>query len=102
MIKVRIGGAEHELSTIDESWVNQQINRRKADGINACVQVIIQKDGLDMGLSTPNCANSGRGTRPPTKQEAAVFELWKRMKLDTNEYSGGNLIAFLKQLQSLM
>ena len=40
MVRVRIGSTEHELSAVDESWINQQINRRKADGINACVQVI--------------------------------------------------------------
>jgi len=35
MIRIKIGGSERQLSSIndlDESWINQQVNRRKQDG----------------------------------------------------------------------
>jgi len=53
MITVRIGETEKELGQVDESWINQQINRRRADGITVCVRVFIKKHDVDMVLSTP-------------------------------------------------
>ncbi len=53
MIRVRIGETEKDLQNVDESWINQQINRRRADGISVCVRVIIKDRDLDMALSTP-------------------------------------------------
>ena len=50
MIRVRIGDSERELSSISEGWVNQQINRRRADGQNVCVRVIIRHEQLNMTL----------------------------------------------------
>lgn len=42
MIKIKIGEAEGELGSIEESWINQQINRRRADGLSVCVRVVVQ------------------------------------------------------------
>jgi len=55
LIKVMIGDAEVDLSDVNESWINQQINRRRQDGIEVCVQVKINQDDLNMVLSTPTC-----------------------------------------------
>lgn len=38
MINVKIGDTERELNSISESWINQQINRRRADGHSVCVR----------------------------------------------------------------
>ena len=99
MIRVRIGDAERELSSVSESWVNQQINRRKADGQSVCVRVIILQDQLKMTLSTPGCPK-GSGGRPPNRYEEQVFDLWERRGLNEEQFTAGNLIAFLKQLKS--
>ena len=74
MIRVRIRDAERELSSVSESWINQQINRRGADGQSVC--------------------------RPPNRYEEQVFNLWKKRGLNQEQFTGGNLIAFLKQLRS--
>ena len=97
MIRVRIGDAERELSIVSESWVNQQINRRRADGQNVCVRVIIRQDQLNMTLSTPSC-QKGSGGRPPNRHEEQIFTLWEKRGLNKDQFTGGNLIAFLKQL----
>jgi len=99
MIRVRIGDAERELSSVSESWINQQINRRCADGQSVCVRVIIHQDQLNMTLSTPSCPK-GSGGRPPNRYEEQVFDLWGKRGLNQEQFTGGNLIAFLKQLRS--
>jgi len=35
-------------------------------------------------------------------QEQAVFDLWARCGLKDARFSGGNVVAFLKQLKSLL
>lgn len=99
MIRVRIGDAERELSTVSEDWLNQQINRRRADGHSVCIRVIILQDQLNMTLSTPSCPK-GVGNRPPNRYEQQVFDLWEKSGLNTEQFTSGNLITFLKQLKS--
>ena len=42
----------------------------------------------------------GRPKRSPfTKQENDILELWNKYRLNTNDFPGGNLIAFLKQVR---
>jgi hypothetical protein len=97
MIKVRIGNTEKDLRNIRESWINEQLNRRRSDGGYTCVQVIIDEPPLNMVLSTPNCPSNGGG-RPPNAREQRIFELWEKYKLNSPGFTGGNLKAFLKQI----
>jgi len=53
MIRIRIGETEKNLENVEENWINQQINRRRADGISVCVRVIVKNLDIDMVLSTP-------------------------------------------------
>jgi hypothetical protein len=102
MIKIRIGEVERDLGSADESWINQQINRRRADGQSVCVRVSVKEGDLDMILSTPTCGSSGGGGRPPRPSERTIFNLWNQRKLNESDFSGGNLIAFLKQLKQIV
>jgi hypothetical protein len=101
MIKIQIGEDEKLREEASEQWINHQIARRRADGISVCVRVIIKERDLDMILSTPTCKNRVGGGRPPTPREDKVFDLWKKRGLDNPDFTGGNLIAFLKQFDNL-
>lgn len=100
MIRVRIGDSERELPTISENWINQQINRRKADGLSICVRVIIKDEQLNMSLSSAGCPQTATGGRSPTRYEKEIFDLWEKRGLNREDFHGGNLIAFLKQLKA--
>jgi hypothetical protein len=101
MIKIRIDETEMDISSADESWINQQINRRRADGLSVCVRVTIKEGDLDMILSTPTCPSTGGG-RPPRPHEQETFNLWNQRGLGERNFTGGNLIAFLKQLRHIV
>ena len=62
MIKIRIGEAEREFEDVEEGWINQQVNRRQADGLEVCVEVFIKKKDIDLILSTPTCGSSRLST----------------------------------------
>ncbi|MBU0910490.1 MAG: hypothetical protein KKA54_15700 [Proteobacteria bacterium] len=100
MIRVRIGDSERELPSLSESWIYQQINRRKADGLSICVRVFINDDRLNMSLSSAGCPQDTTGGRPPTRYEKEIFDLWEKRGLNMENFHGGNLVAFLKQLKA--
>jgi hypothetical protein len=102
MIKIQIGSEDRELDNADERWINQQINRRRADGQTVCVMVTVQEGDLDMVLSTPTCGASRGSGRPPRPGEKEVFDLWNKRGLNKADFTGGNLVAFLKQLKDLI
>ena len=99
MITIRIDNNQQEVTSgIPESWINQQINRRKADGLDVCVTITIKQGPLDMLLSTPACHSGATGRRPPNEHEQHVLDLWQKHHLTASDFSGGNVVAFLKEL----
>ena len=102
MITIRIGSNERSYSDADAGWINQQINRRRHDGQLVCAQVVIDAAGVNMVLSTLACARSGGGGRPPNSRESSIFDLWNKRGLNSNDFNGGQLIAFLKQLPQFL
>lgn len=102
MIRIRIGNEERDLASVDEHWINQQINLRRKDGQTICVRVTIQEGDMNMVLSTPTCGTSRGGGRPPSPQEREVFDLWDQRGLNKVDFTGGNLVAFLKQLKRIL
>ena len=100
---IRIGNETRDLATVSESWITEQINRRQADGQNVCVQVSIHTDAVRTVLSTPGCGGGGGGGfRPPNPNEQDVFELWNKRGLSTGGFTGGSVVAFIKQLKKLL
>ena len=102
MVSVRIGAETRKLADADESWVNQQLARRRRDGQDVCVEVSVQTSGLNLRLATPGCGNSGGGGRLANNNEREVIELWTKRGLSASEFTGGNLVAFLKQLDRML
>ena len=74
---------------------------RRKDGVPVCVEVLIRKDGLELTLATNDCGLSGNG-KPLNSQEHEIVALWKKMQLNTDSFTGGNLIAFLNQDKTLV
>lgn len=102
MVAVKIGTEERNLQTADESWINRQINLRRRDGQNPCVRVRIDEEALNMVLSTPTCPAGAEGGRTPNPKEKEVFELWDPLGLRHSTFTGGNLVAFIKQLRRFL
>jgi hypothetical protein len=98
-IKVQIGTNERDISNMESNWVNEQINRRKKDGVSVCVRVSINQRDINIKLATKAC-QGGRsvGGRTPNNHEKEIFDLWNKLHLNRESFSGGNLVAFLKQI----
>lgn len=98
-IHVIIGSSEREINDIEPNWINEQINRRKNDGVPVCVKVYIKNESVNISLVTTDCpCGRNSGGRLPNHQEREIFELWNKLHLNDENFSSGNLIAFLKQV----
>lgn len=107
MLTIQISDSSRDFETvreIDESWINQQINRRRRDGATICVRISIKNETPDvnMALASAGCASSGGGGRPPNPHESQIFDLWKQMGLSKPDFQSGNVVAFLKQLRKII
>lgn len=100
MVKIKIGPIEKDLQDAHESWINQEINQLRKAGQPVCVRVRIQTDSLNFTLATPGCG--GGGGRRPEPSEQKIFDLWKKHGLNEGNFPGGQLVAFIKQLQKLL
>lgn len=100
MVSLRINGAS--VSPDDESTVVQQVNGRRDEGVRVCVQLTVAEGDLNVALSSSQCGGSGGGGRPPRPSEKRVFELWDKLGLNDESFTGGQLVAFLKQLSKLL
>jgi len=103
MIEVRIGDSTRDISNADPGWINEQINRRNAVGVSVCIQVVFNTGTLNFGLSTSTCSRTGGGvSRPFNTQESEIINLWDKAHLNSNDFTSGNLVAFIKQLKHFL
>jgi len=96
MITVRIGTEERQCP-VDPNWVTQQIKGRRDNGETPCVRVTIRASGVDVALASRACGG-GVGGRAPTQPEQEILTLWTKHHLDQDSFSGGELVAFLRQV----
>ncbi|MEW6168640.1 MAG: hypothetical protein AB1651_13225 [Pseudomonadota bacterium] len=98
MIRVKIGNEERDYGAADPQWINQSLNGHRGNGGSPCVRVTVRGDDVDMVLTTAACPKGGGG-RVPTQRERELFDLWDKRGLNEPQFTGGNLVAFLKQLR---
>lgn len=99
---ITIAAETRSLDQAEEAWITQQINRRKRDGLDVCVAISLKATDVDLRFATPSCGGSGGGARPLSARERRIVELWVSHRLDTSEFSGGEVVSFLKQLRRLL
>lgn len=97
MITVKIGDEERQCP-VSADWINQQIKGRKESGGTPCVRVTVRASGVDLPLASVACGGGGGGRRRPTEQEQAIIDLWVKHQLNQPDFSGGQLVAFLRQI----
>lgn len=99
---IKIGNEEFPLSDVDPQWITQQIVNRRKDGLTVCVIITITSTDLDLRLSTPTCGGGGGGGRQATSRERGILDLWNQHHLGEMEFSPGDVVAFVKQVQRMI
>ena len=98
-VRIVIGSSERNINNIDPNWINEQVNRRRNEGVPACVRIIIEEGDINLSLATSDCPSSDGVRRTLTGSENEVLDLWNKLHLSETDFSSGNLVAFLKQLR---
>lgn len=102
MYTVYIGEEERREEEVRESWINQQINRRRHDGEAVCVRVSIDDGGESMFLASCGCPRGRPGQWSPGRKQRMIHDLWLHHGLDKCDFTGGNVVAFLKRLDNIL
>ncbi|MBL1215620.1 MAG: hypothetical protein HND52_19795 [Ignavibacteriae bacterium] len=100
MISIKIGSSERKLDSIDSDWINQQINNRRYQGKQVCVQIIINYENINVALKTKGCPKGQYVRRDVSKKEKEIFDLWNQMGLNNPDFQPNNLIDFLLKLHN--
>ncbi len=104
MISLTIGNSQRRLasrSDIEENWINQQINGRRADGQTVCVRVLIEHGPVNLSLGSAGCPGGGGGGSLG-REEQRIVDLWLERGLGLTDFAGGNVVAFLHQLLRML
>lgn len=98
MFTITIGGLQRSSGELTESWVNQQVNKRRREGKEVCVRLSVN------GITLTSCGcppTGGRGGGTLSRMQKRIIQLWRKHGLDECEFTGGNVVAFLKQLSNI-
>ncbi len=106
MITITIGESVprkwEDVSGIDRSWINQQINKRLKDGSQPCIEVLLEGENATIRVATPECGGGGGGGRPPNATEQEIIENWRDRVLSKDPIVGGHVISFLESIHRLL
>jgi hypothetical protein len=65
---MHIGESERkwpDTSSVDESWINQQISRRQKEGQAVCVRIFVKLDNdVNVMLAMASCTGAAGAPRP--------------------------------------
>lgn len=101
MKRIRIGGAESDLDTVDLSWIRNHVDDLRRQGKPICVEISLHAGSVNMVLSTPGCGPFEAADRKANRQEEKILALWKKNHLNTNDFSTRELLDFIERVDIL-
>jgi len=100
MITIQIGNEERELGKAEDSWIAEQIDKRRKNGESVCIVIDIATPTINITFATKDCQREG-GVGNFTAQEQRVIDRWRELRLTESEFTMGQLSAFLNDLKIL-
>ncbi|HEX6981284.1 MAG TPA: hypothetical protein VF181_00850 [Balneolaceae bacterium] len=99
MITLRINNSSQTNSNIEEQWIREQIQNRRAEGQAICVEFEVHYKDVNMIFPFGNCpsrSNGGGGGQNFSKRTWELIDFWKRIK--DREINPGLIISFWKHI----
>jgi hypothetical protein len=63
MVRVLIGSEPKDIGDVTAKWINEQIERRGADGQSTCVRIEIKTDDVTLSAGSERVVDRRPGTR---------------------------------------
>ena len=100
-VSITIGDETRSYASATKDWINKTFAFAKRQGLLPSVTIQLSQPGLVLGLATPGAGRRGDGGAL-TPAQNRIVEVWIRHHMTSNHYTGGNLIAFLSELERLI
>ena len=102
-VSISIGDETRTFQTATKDWINKLFAQAHKRGARPMVVVRIDQPGLVLGLATPGAgAGAGGGGGVLSAAQNSLVDAWLRHRMGSSKYTGGNLIAFLNDLERLL
>jgi hypothetical protein len=101
-VRIKIGDQEHDLAQADKHWIISQIRDQQNDNSSVCVQIFIEKGDVNLRLRSAGCPSTGGGNRQANPKEIRILDLWQQHGGQEGHLGGGEVFAFLNQLERLL
>lgn len=95
IVALSFGANRRVGDEITGGWVEGQIRNRDADGVHVCGLLEVARRDCETRLRIGKCP-TGRGTGINTACQQEVIDLWRKLHLDGEAFTPGNLIAFVR------
>lgn len=98
-MRIIIGPSERDINNIDPNWINEQVKRRRNEGVPVCIRILIDEGNINLSLATSDYPSSRGPRRTLTRAENEVLSLREKLHLNESNFLSGNLVALIKQLR---
>jgi hypothetical protein len=98
MKRIRIGQADRDLDGADPNWIQQHVDDLRRRRVGVCVEITLRSGSVNMILATPGCGPTSADRSEPNRQEAKVLELWRKKRLNRDDFDVRDLIDFVERV----
>ena len=98
MISIRVGEQERDVRAIEYAWISEHIERRRADGSDPCVVLIVQEGDTNLVFTCGECPVFKRQLESPRPEEEGLFEMWAEHGLKLPFYPTSELIKAIEYI----
>jgi hypothetical protein len=102
MVMLRVDSRDVKLDNVNESWIVDQVERRRRDGICVNIRIIFREEEVIIAIVTPEYWPSGRPIEKPTERQKRVIDFWRQCNLDREDFRCDDLIHFLRRISALL
>jgi hypothetical protein len=102
MVTVSIGQEERAIDEVTLDWIDDQIQRRRANRQSICIKVTVRTAAANLVFATQGCGGSGGGGGSYSAREQDLIEMWKSSKLSDADFAAGNVWAFVRRLRQTL
>ncbi len=102
VVEIQVGKQKRALEEATDEWVWTVIYQQRQVGLSPVFGISIQYGDFRLELGTPPCQVAQEKSAGGPLFEHNVLNIWYRMGLDSDDYTPGAAVCFMRHLRSMV